>query len=787
MISESKQQKSASDLSQGSPLVDDQQACNSTLDARSVPRVASKLDRAALTIIIGGCIVILACIGSLAFLWTANSNNSSWHWIVSHNHLQTLVSGLAEALKQVVTMQVGSVTAMTAAIMLESAQTTFGSVASLSLARSTAGSSEALLLLWDEVRGKLRKLRMSSIAPYAIPLLAIVLAVSQVFTVLLVSDLGLSTVAGNSGVLLAPYSFNYTDWANYTSLNGGTTDGPDVPQILDLGSGWNQQTATFATFAEYAEAPIDDPGVDDTGVTLRAFLPFSSQATRQNLHSYEGYTTTVDTRVTCQAPTLDGAPLTVIPDGSNTIIFNASILARQPTPRLFNHTFQWANAISGEIEFNRSIGVGCFAPVNLGLNTPSWRTSLCQLPENMPYAGGLVSEFQQNPPFDEMKVMENPDNQFWWNSTLWGIGHLVLNVTLGEPEDWQAVLGDHGDQHPPFYQIRENWLDLIYSEGEQVLSLSLCYSSFMTADMPVKIQSPTNRTEPSPVYDLSQSKYTFDSVRQMYGQNRSVSRSERGILDLVKADSWLVNDTALPPMESFVRAYTNMDGPQKNAIDKSGYVGNLTALFGFYQGTDALIDEDVLLPDRFHSWLFQEIVQSGGSIAFAMQSLLMFMASTSYYQQLPQFDLASNVTQTQFIVTNVPKSWTGFTVTLVVTIVHLCVMAIVIVAFTTTTKFTKIGDTWQTVAQLVSPATADVLRGATLRSDNKVKNQIIGKRRKKKRVRVDYIQHLDRVGLVEEPVSGTEEEVDEEGEGGRQGPMFVFRRRWKLSNESDEE
>ncbi|KAI9725757.1 MAG: Mitochondrial outer membrane protein iml2 [Chrysothrix sp. TS-e1954] len=728
-----------------------------------VPRVTSKIDSIAITTLVVGCIVIVACLGCLIFLWSADSTNPSWHWIVSKNHLQTLITGLAEALKQAITFQVGTVTAMTAAIMLESAQTSLGSAARLSLARSTESSTEALTLFRDQARGKLRKLRWNSLALYTIPLVAIVLAASQVFSILLVSDLDLATVAGNKGIDRVPYDFDYSHWGNWSAL--GNLPKLPVPPIENYGSGWAQQTADFPTFAEYSEPPTDEPGIDDTGLTLRAMLPFGSQATRQNLHNYEGAAMVVDTRVTCQAPAFDGLPVTIIPDGLDILQLNASILSRQPTPRLFNQTLQFGNLANFELLYNQSIDIGC--NVSIGDVSDLWQVSLCQLPEDgLPFAGGLVSEFQPYPPFDEMKVKQDPKDQFWRKSSLWGIGHLVLNVTLGDVADWQQVLGSYGEQHPPQYQLRDNWLDLIYSGGKQVLSLSLCYSSFLTADMPVMIQSSTNRTEPIAGYDLGQSKYTFDSVRRMYGQDRTVSNSERGVMDLVKADSWLMNNTysMLSPYAQFIRAVTDMSGPQTNAFDQPGYTGNYSATLT-YSGSsedDLATATGPLVPGVFIASLFQEIVQAGGSVAFAIQSILTSMATTSYYQQLPQFNLDANITHTPFITTNVPSSWTGLTVVIIVVFVHLCVMAVVISVFMTKTRFTTIGEEWQAIAQLVSPLTEPLLRGGTLMSDEEVKNQLAGKNRKKSAVRVDYMRDLERVGLVETPVLLSEKEVDEE-------------------------
>lgn len=96
-------------------------------------------------------------------------------------------------------------------------------------------------------------------------------------------------------------------------------------------------------------------------------------------------------------------------------------------------------------------------------------------------------------------------------SAVWN-AYLLLNVTLGETRDWQAVT--ENGAAPPAFSERGEWVDLAYSNGALVLSVTLCYSAFNTADIPVHISSPQNRTEPGPTYDLDQGQFHFDDIRK---------------------------------------------------------------------------------------------------------------------------------------------------------------------------------------------------------------------------------------------------------------------------------
>ena len=68
-----------------------------------------------------------------------------------------------------------------------------------------------------------------------------------------------------------------------------------------------------------------------------------------------------------------------------------------------------------------------------------------------------------------------------------------------------------------------------------------------------------------------------------------------------------------------MRDFANLSGPRGFGNDP-----NYTALLWDGRTEDLIsnISIQLLSPDSMHIWLFQEIVQSGGSIAFALQSLI---------------------------------------------------------------------------------------------------------------------------------------------------------------------
>jgi len=132
----------------------------------------------------------------------------------------------------------------------------------------------------------------------------------------------------------------------------------------------------YPTSAEYSEQPFVAPGVSDTGLTLRAFLPFSSARLRENVWNYTGKAYVLDSWVMCQQPILYNETMAY---NSNALTINGSLLALVNTPQLMNAMSPNANGNYGLANFS------CIARVDMGYPN-EWPITLCQL------SGGSDSE-----------------------------------------------------------------------------------------------------------------------------------------------------------------------------------------------------------------------------------------------------------------------------------------------------------------------------------------------------------------------------------------------------------
>lgn len=689
------------------------------------PHWMKRLGKMAIVILMLGTAVILGTVSFTGFLWFVSYNNRNWHGIIVRDWLTESVTILAEAIKQAVNFQIGIGGAMLAALALERGEVLLGNAASLTMMRNGLGSGKLLSLSKKQLRHRKAMKGSSFTIPCLILLETKILAFIQAITILLTSDIGLQPIPGYPISSETPFGFTY----NSSS------------RIFPRGTSWSRPAALYPTFAEYSEPPFIENGISDTGLTLRAFLPYPSAQDRENTYMYNGPTTVLDSRVTCQLPDLEGE--TVGADRASGLYFTGSVRATRATPRLGNVTFQW---LDEDRVWNVSVPFFCVASSVDDNN--QWKISLCQLPECSPeprnLAGGLISEFKSN------QTLPGPNDPLavTLSSGMYGTAYLIVNVTKGGDSTWRAVteISSSGSGvKPPQYSTSGEWLNLIYSNGELVLSVTLCYSSFDTANLPVNIVSTTNRTESTPIFDFESSTYTFDALREQYGQYGNTSSPEqRGVLRLNKQD-WTANQSRGPPGEPYMRDFANLGGPKGEGND-----GNFTALLWdvFPPANRSDNPFQLLSPELMHVWLFQEIVQSGGSVAFALQSLITLLSSMAYYDQLGQFDNKAPISQTQFVTANTPQRYGGFVAVATVLLVHLIILGIIVTMFLHGTRYTMLGNSWQSVSQVVTPETEAYLAIASMKIDDEVKSKMKDDGVKSLRIGIDQIDGSNRVGIV---------------------------------------
>lgn len=195
-------------------------------------------------------------------------------------------------------VQAGFVVCMLASIALELNAVSLLDVPAVAFARASSIPPYMLLLRPSFSKMQFRRQGPWSGPAILTPLLCLTTVLLQFSSTILVSDLRLGTLPGRQYEEDAFYDFYY----NETFTEGySLTDYPLMPRQ----STWFQSPPAFPQLAEHGEKASVAARIDDTGVVLRALVPFPQTPKRESLRNYLGNAIVLDSRVSCQAPIFD--------------------------------------------------------------------------------------------------------------------------------------------------------------------------------------------------------------------------------------------------------------------------------------------------------------------------------------------------------------------------------------------------------------------------------------------------------------------------------------------------
>ena len=698
-----------------------------------------------------GSTCILAALGFLWFLWLADFHNSTWHSIADHNWFTRTAALCALVIRAAASFQSMAATAMIGALGLEQMVVLLLNLASISTLRNANGGPYLLFWwLWKAFFYNPQRARMTLLLALA-TILTAVTALVQLTSFALLSDLNLRATPGKAHGSTLATNFAYT--------KNGT-----IP-VVARGSTWLRKPPFYPTFAEYHQPPPTDleDGISDTGLTLRAFVPLQDQQSRSLLTTWEGRGTVLDSRVVCMRPnlTLEKAHIadgTLALTGLFNAQFNASASGVELWVRSENSDFKYVVNPLSDWDSRPAVNFTCLAPLSIETATgeslsqnnqslaersdiTQWRLSICQ-PSAGLSPGSLVSEFK--------RLDQEPRTASTVENYAYGDAYLVVNVSSGSELGWASVISEEDSRYGAVkgpgtsplswgaHGAQNEWYDLIYADDASLnLSVSLCYTAFDTADLNVAITSMQNRSEPAPTYNVIRNSYNYSLVRRQLGQadNGIVSYDtddfdSRGILSLENRSSWLPEPRKGDYQYSgqtvtetcWITDFANMAGPiQSNQFDYSTGSEWTGFLWNGYREPRSWVDVASIWADPSMISLVQEILQNGGSIAFAMQSIITVLTGIAYYDQLQQFNDASKITQTDFIIVTAPVKKRGLIVVSAVLGVHLIlILGIILPLFLKQTTVSTLGNAWQAVAQVYGEKTKEMLEKAPLAVDSVV-------------------------------------------------------------------
>jgi len=657
----------------------------------------------AVGVLVGGTLLALGCLAFLCFLWFSDESNTAWRSIVVTDWLTRSITITSLILRWAVTAQAAVMTSMIAALLLQTYETPLTQAAAISLAVfSNTGPLEFLHRLPRTLDH--RKAAFWSV----MVLMTCTSTVLQFTSTMLLSDIS-SAVITDRVQLHMPYGMNWT-------LH--TRAGAVEPRHYI-----STRSTSYPAFAEYAEPATQRDGVTDTGLSIRAFLPFDPQSNRQAAVGYTGAATLLDARVACMRPSFSGVEARII--NSHSGLIAGTVWADRTVPR-----FNTSNGMGGAAQpaaFNCTFARRS-ARSDLSAAANEWPITICNIPFNSNKSQivrdtGLVTELGPNPLSPPQPLIPGPI-------------YLVVNTT-GAYTDWfvfgeaPGTINITSQATTPVRDGRSEWRTLKTNVDGLYFVMTLCSMAPEARNTNITATRSHGVTEPQANWIGTEGTYDTRAVRTQLGITSPIlPPRDRGIFSLAKKDSWLQ-----APYFVLVN-YTNVTGWQMVPPD-TGNDSILKAAFRDLPAEASYFDLNTFPPSnvtddlaacgyceagsismsRAHAAVFQDTIRETGSAAWAIQGLLTSLFGMSYYDHVFRFDVSAPANVATELAILRPTSWTFFTVVVVLVVFHLCLVCLVMTVFLRSAENAVLGGSWAAVARVSGPETDRWLATASTATD----------------------------------------------------------------------
>lgn len=223
-------------------------------------------------------IILGAAVGFLTWLWWQSTNETaSWRRLILGSYATQAVTLSAILIRTAASILAGVACSMIAAIALEKQGVPLETVAEMSVSRYS-NSPPTTVFFWMFGPALKKPLRLAA------AILALTTLASQFTSTLLVTDLKLGPLKTFPQRISLPHKSD-----------------PSLTQSWDQDD-WKTRPAASEVFAEFSETVDVPEDEDDTGPTIRAFLPLDLQDRREKLQEYTGMARVLDVRVSCKRP-----------------------------------------------------------------------------------------------------------------------------------------------------------------------------------------------------------------------------------------------------------------------------------------------------------------------------------------------------------------------------------------------------------------------------------------------------------------------------------------------------
>jgi hypothetical protein len=665
-----------------------------------------RLGSTALTTLVLGTLVELIVIVFLIYFWTGSRSDQDgehadgfWRFLVLNDYAARTITICALVLRTAVDLQSVVGTGLAAAVLIEARAVCFSDVAAFSVIRAINGGPWTLS----------RRLALSprnfvrSIPAFtSLTLLLSVFAI-QFSSTLLLSDFRDFGVANSQFVP--------------TPVLQASAELLTPAELEEVGDSWlwRQALTSFPVFAEQIlSRPVQEEGVRDTGFVKRALMPLDAQQ-RRTLRQFRGVAATHSSRVSCVRPEIQAD----IAGLRNYAGISSPPLLRSAR---IEGTVSWTTKPVLEGLFNCGLDGDCpVMAISCGLPYTSVDPQRTSILQQRPATMCIFS-----PP-----LHVNDTTQFTSESRAF---LLFSSETSGQ--SWlDASKASNGTLKLPAPQASDEWA--VYEMGNGIaLKATLCQTNASMVLESVSAKASADPGEPAMSYNPTNKTWTTAQIVKMASVSSAATAADRGILTITENNT--VSDKTLEEMfqgstyrPSKVDARdiaSSFFGVMAHLVyDSVSFIvdrGNETEIAGnasvFMCPNCQGLSGGHFSPHAYTALLFHATLNDTNSAAQALSSTFFWITQSLYYQALPGFDYGVNSTVMLSRGVSIPRVFTGLISVTALTLLNLASIAVLVALFLQRTKHSIYGNTWHTVAQLISPETRHILDRSTRVTDAEV-------------------------------------------------------------------
>jgi len=391
--------------------------------------------------------------------------------------------------------------------------------------------------------------------------------------------------------------------------------------------------SSFPIFGEVRDGSTPDADLDDTGESIRALVPIRGDVDRSELKSFNGTVLLFGLRTTCMAPNV--SVFNFNPDISPTV----NITLTAPYPHWMNvNTLQNPSSITPFLNLTGENTV-----LARGMDQPS-------RPLHSDWDITSDRAFDYNYPAPRPKTG-------MYNTTDLGFDpeiRILYNVTYtGRGSDTRNPTWKQKDSQGPWVEIELEPNATSYSS----IHVTVCVLSFMPEHGEAMLQRNKPAPEPTTQYNITEQQLNTSEVEEFLVPKFDNQR--RPILNIEK-DNWnivprlLTNTSEYPWKNTSSRAIFTLGMIDTGPALAARNLALCSACYVVSKGNTQIHGNLAAI--------FQSILRSTGSPAWALHGLWMLIIEAFYYDVLEQFDDFEEVSVEYFTKALIPSFSRGLTI-----------------------------------------------------------------------------------------------------------------------------